>query len=89
MYYVQDNHPVLQLFLNQVLKYSFPLTSLEFSNKFILPGEYEIRILYDTNNDGVWTPGNYSKRLQPEKAFTLPQKLAIRADWDNERDIIL
>lgn len=87
--YVQDNHPVLQLFLNQVLKYSFPLTSLEFSNKFILPGEYEIRILYDTNNDGVWTPGNYSKRLQPEKAFTLPQKLAIRADWDNERDIIL
>ena len=32
-------------------------------------------------------PGNYPKKLQPEKAITLKDKLAIKANWDNERDI--
>jgi hypothetical protein len=34
-------------------------------------------------------PGNYSKKLQPEKAITLKDRLAIKANWDNERDIKL
>ena len=29
------------------------------------PGEYQIRILYDTNKNGKWDPGDYSKKLQP------------------------
>ena len=53
------------------------------------PGEYGIRILYDTDKNGKWTPGNYTKKLQPEKAVTLPQKLSVRADWENEREINL
>jgi hypothetical protein len=87
--YEPGKNPVLQLIVSQEIKYTFPLSGAEFSNKLILPGEYEIRILFDGNNDGKWTPGDYKKRLQPEKAVTLPQKLAIRADWDNERDIEL
>ena len=62
---------------------------MEWSSKFVTPGDYEIRILFDDNNNGKWDPGNYSKKLQPEKAITLKDKLAIKANWDNERDIKL
>lgn len=82
-------HPVLQFVQSEEIKNSYPLTALEWSNKFVNPGEYEIRILYDDNNNGMWDPGDYSKKRQPEKAITLSQKLAVRANWDNERDIKL
>jgi nuclear transport factor 2 (NTF2) superfamily protein len=82
-------HPVLQFVQSDEVKNSYPLTAMEWSNKFINPGEYEIRILFDDNNNGKWDPGNYAKKLQPEKVISLPQKLAVKADWDNERDIKL
>ena len=82
-------HPVIQFLQNDAIKFSFPVTSVEWSNKLIPPGEYEVRILYDINNNGVWDPGNYKTKLQPERAISLPQKLGIKADWDNEREIQL
>jgi hypothetical protein len=84
-----SKHPVLQLVQGDEIKNSYPLTALEWSNRFINPGEYEIRILFDSNNNGKWDPGDYSKKLQPEKAITLKDKLAIKANWDNEREIKL
>lgn len=82
-------HPVLQFVQGEEIKNSYPLTSMEWRNKFINPGEYDIRILFDDNNNGKWDPGDYSKKLQPEKALALSQKLSVRANWDNERDIKL
>lgn len=82
-------HPILQFVQGEEIKNSYPLTRMEWSNKFINPGEYELRILYDSNQNGKWDTGDYSKKLQPEKAVTLKEKLAIRANWDNERDIKL
>ncbi len=87
--YDQSKNPVLQLLSGQVVKYVFPLTGATWENSRISPGEYEIRILMDSNNDGLWTPGNYTIKRQPEKAITLPQKLSVKADWDNERDLTL
>jgi hypothetical protein len=84
-----SKNPVLQFLQSEVIKSSYKLTGNKWSNNLFLPGEYEIRILYDTNKDGSWTPGNYTKKLQPEIAVTLPQRLTIRANWDNERDINL
>lgn len=87
--YDPGKNPVLQFVSGDDIKFSYPLAAAEWSSKRFPPGEYELRILFDDNKDGVWTPGSYSKKIQPEKAITLPQKLAIRADWDNERDITL
>jgi hypothetical protein len=81
--------PVLQLINGENIKYTFALTSTEWNNNLIAPGDYDIRILYDKNNDGKWTPGNYFKKIQPEQSITLPQKLTIKANWDNEREIKL
>lgn len=82
-------HPVLQFVQGGEIKESYPVTVKEWSKKLMNPGEYEIRILFDDNNNGKWDHGDYSKKLQPEKVITLSQKLAVRANWDNERDIKL
>ena len=87
--YNQSKNPVLQFISNDVVKYSFPLNGAEWINNRMLPAEYQIRILFDDNKDGLWTSGNYSKKLQPEKVVSLPKKISIRADWDNESDIDL
>lgn len=82
-------HPVIQFLQGDAVKYSYPITGSEWSNKRFPPGEYEIRILYDDNNNGIWDPGNFKEKRQPERAISLPQKLAIKADWENEREIQL
>ncbi|MEO6537175.1 MAG: Ig-like domain-containing protein [Ferruginibacter sp.] len=84
-----SKHPILQFVENENIKFSYPITAPEWTNKLFPPGQYELRILYDSNQNGIWDPGNYSKKLQPEKAITLPEKISIRANWDNERDIQL
>ena len=82
-------NPVLQFVINNEVVNSFPLNASQWSIKFFNPGDYEIRILEDLNNNGVWDPGNYTLKLQPEKVYGVTQKINIRADWENERDIIL
>jgi len=82
-------NPVLQFVLNNEVVNSYPLTSPKWSIKLFKPGDYELRILEDSNKNGVWDPGNYHLKLQPEKAYSISQKLNIRANWDNERDIEL
>ncbi len=80
-------HPILQFIKEGEIYKSIPIASPQWSDKLFPPGEYEIRILFDANNNGKWDPGSYSKKIQPEKAITLDTKLTIKANWDNERDI--
>ena len=84
-----SKNPVIQFTVANIVKYSYPISSSEFKNNMFTPGEYGVRILYDTDKNGKWTPGSYSKKLQPELVVALPQKLNIKADWDNEREINL
>jgi hypothetical protein len=78
---------ILQMLRGEQIIYSFPVNGGILSSKRILPGEYSLRILFDTNSNGVWDPGHLSRGRQPEQAITIKQRLSVRADWDNERDI--
>jgi len=82
-------HPVLLLLQKDVIVRTIPVKAPEWSDPIFPPGEYELRILYDTNDNGKWDPGNYSEKRQPEKVISLDKKLVIKADWDNEREIQL
>ena len=55
-----------------------------FSYTFLPPGNYTLRITYDKNGDGRWTPGNYKLHKQPEKVIYYPNPIVIRSNWDSE-----
>lgn len=79
-----QKHPVLQLLQNNTIMESIPLTSNEIYRKLYRPGDYDIRILYDTNQNGVWDTGNYKQHRQPEIVYDLNKKIVIKSNWDNE-----
>jgi hypothetical protein len=80
-------NPVLQIVRGNDIVESIPLKQREFYRKLFVPGEYELRILFDTNKNGIWDAGNYNQKKQPEIVKQLDKKLALRANWDNENDI--
>lgn len=83
-----SKNPVLQFIQNNQLANSFPLTTAEFSRIIFLPGDYEMRILFDENKNGKWDVGNFfNKRKQPEIVKQLRQRITIKPDWDNEFEI--
>jgi len=45
------------------------------------PGELEIFLLEDLNNDGNWTTGNYLVKIQPEKYVKFSEPIEIRSNW--------
>jgi hypothetical protein len=85
-----NKSPVLQFVQGETIKFSRPLTSRIFTEKLFLPGDYDLRILYDVNKNGVWDPGEFFlKHKQPEKVLSIKKKLSVRANWDNQPDYIL
>lgn len=83
--------PVLIFYSGDVLKYSYPFgQKKEIRRVLFKPGDYELRILYDTNGNGKWDPGEFFKKhRQPEKEVTVMKKFTVKANWDNDRDITL
>ena len=82
-------NPVIQFSDGETVKYSYPVISSEWTSKLFPPGEYALSILYDNNKNGKWDSGKYLSGTQPEKVANLNLKLAVKANWDNERDIRL
>ncbi len=80
-------NPVLQFVSADEVVLSSPLTSTQWTQKLFVPGEYELRILDDENNNGVWDPGNFAQKKQPEKVLSITQKIPVKGNWDNEYDI--
>jgi uncharacterized protein (DUF2141 family) len=87
---VLSRHPVLLFFQGDKLVLSYKIgPSMRYNNRLFEPGEYQIRILYDTNQNGVWDPGDFYKHLQPEIAVPLKKSINVKSNWDNEVDITL
>jgi hypothetical protein len=85
-----SKNPVLLFVQNDAIIHSHVITGREFNARMFRPGEYELRILYDENKNGVWDPGKFfGERRQPEKGITLPKRLTVRANFENEVDVTL
>lgn len=85
-----SKNPVLQFVQNDQVKFSHVFTDRNFYAKLFVPGEYDLRILFDENKNGLWDPGEFfGRHRQPEKVMPVPRKLTIKANWDNEIDITL
>ena len=84
----KTKNPVLQFVQNNEVIYSYPLTSDTWNAPFFNPGEYELRILYDDNKNGKWDMGNFAKKIQPEKVYSISQKLSLRENFEKDVDKI-
>jgi Bacterial Ig-like domain len=84
-----SKHPVLQFVQNNQVKYTHVFTSPIVDLKMFQPGEYELRILYDDNQNRKWDSGDFFKHKQPERVQALQRKLNVKGNWDNEMDITL
>lgn len=83
--------PVLQMLQSDNVKYAFPFSNRREVRKILFPpGEYELRVLYDTNGNLRWDPGQFfGKKQQPEKVTPIKRKFNVKANWDNDVDITL
>ena len=83
-----SKNPVLYFQVGALVINSFPLTSSVFYQQLFQPGDYDLKILFDDNMNGKWDPGEFfEKRKQPEMVRTIPKKLNIRVNMDNEFDL--
>lgn len=62
-------------------------TTVKFAN--YRAGRYFIRIIYDSNKNGIWDTGDVKAGLQPEKIWNETKELSIRANWDRNETITL
>jgi hypothetical protein len=84
-----SKNPVLQFVQNNLVVDSVALTSNIFYRKLFKPGDYDLRILYDTDRNMTWTPGDFDLKKQPEIVIAIPRKVSIKQNWDNEVNIQL
>jgi len=78
-------NPVLQLVQDNRIIESFPITAKDLIRKRYKPGEYEVRFLFDNNKNGVWDPGSFKAKKQPEIVQSFSKKMSIRADRDTDQ----
>lgn len=85
-----NRNPVLLLMKGETLVNAFPIPA----NRIIQlqlypPGEYDMKILYDTNKNGVWDYGQFfGERRQPELIESIDRKLDVKPNqWETDFEI--
>lgn len=48
----------------------------------IRPGKYNIRVINDTNKNGLWDKGEYSKRTQSEEVRYYKEEITLKENWE-------
>lgn len=72
---------------NEVVR-EFKITnSTQLKLDYLNPVELKVKIIEDSNNNGIWDNGDISKNLLPERVFNYNQVFNIRAYWDLEQNI--
>jgi len=73
----KNEKPVRETKMDRDGKAEFPLLD---------KGTYRIRMIYDFNSDGKWSPGNFNFGIQPEPVSFYPQEIEIKEDWVVDQD---
>jgi Bacterial Ig-like domain len=84
-------NPVLVFLLDDKIVYSHIFKNSNLFNADVFqPGDYDMRIVFDTNKNGVWDTGEFFlKHRQPERVVLIKRKLNVKPNWVTEVDIQL
>lgn len=50
--------------------------------RYLRPGDYFLRIVYDINSNEKWDTGDFEKGIEPEKIVYFPESINVRANWE-------
>lgn len=52
----------------------------------LLPGDYQLRLIFDENEDGEWTTGELHSLRSPENMIYFEGSVQVKSKWDKEID---
>jgi hypothetical protein len=50
--------------------------------KYVEPGKFGIRIIWDDNQNNLWDVGDFGTRTYPEQVMYYPKPIELRANWE-------
>ncbi|TAE82505.1 MAG: hypothetical protein EAY81_09140 [Bacteroidetes bacterium] len=57
--------------------------------QYVTPRVYQVKIIYDANNNGIWDNGDYARQIQPEKVTYHTDTISLKAYWDLEQSVLI
>lgn len=85
-----ERNPVLQFLQSDGVVFSVNIKSGVYKSALFNPGDYDLRILYDTNGNGKWDGGRFfGIKRQPEIVQPISRKITVKPGPDNDFDITL
>ncbi|MUP44807.1 hypothetical protein E0K83_03490 [Gramella sp. BOM4] len=87
-----DNFPVIVQLTDtrgKVLAEQYSENARNFTFRYLNPGNYLVKVIFDTNENRQWDTGNYLKKIQPEVIKYFSDTLEVRANWDTNQIIDL
>jgi len=81
---LDEGNYVLQLMQNGniVTQKTFNGNSYKYDFNQVDPGKYQLKLIYDQNNNGKWDTGDYLKHVQPERVEYYNGEISVRQGWD-------
>lgn len=83
----QQSAIVYLLFDGEIIDTAVFATTLKFEQ--LTPGNYQLQIIFDQDQNGVWTNGSLHDVRLPEKVVYFNEAITVRSRWDLEIDWIL
>ena len=56
------------------------------SFELLEPSAYRAKIIFDSDGNGKWTPGDFSKSRLPEEVTYYPKEIELKAKFELEQD---
>lgn len=74
---------------NIITERQFTNATISLAFEHLSPQKCRLKLVFDTNDDGKWTTGNYLLKRQPERVIYFNEPIEIRANWDLDYDWIV
>ena len=85
----QNSACIIQLLQNDKVVKELAFKEKPFLINNIVAGKYNLKYIFDNNQDSIWNTGDWEQKLQAEKVINYPSEITIRSNWDLELEWII